>query len=531
MRKIKFLLVLYAFVISSVLSAEKFSYVDLVKRMIDLESLAVLPVPGEVCAQWSSYDRASKYDEATGKYVEWGANGDGRGIIRKEGDSQVLAEIEGPGCIWRIWSAAPKEGHVRIYLDGATTPTVDLPFIGYFNCKNEPFVYPSLVYVSSSGHNCYIPIPFQKSCKIVADDGWGDYYHFTYSKFPKGTVVPTFKRQLSPEEKKALETVNEFLANKLGTDPSTCSLFDGRRNELRVVRKLSVAPGRTSVVAILTGQRAITSIKVKVDPSSVRDIAVALRSVALSIKWDGEKDPSVWVPLGDFFGSGPGINKYKTLPMGMTDEYFYSYWYMPFSRRALIELVNDGKETLPLEVVITHAPLTKPADQLGRFHAKWHRDALMHCVEGRWPDWPMLVTQGRGRYVGVMLEVWNPEGGWWGEGDEKFFVDGEKFPSTIGTGSEDYFGYAWCNPTLFQKAFHSQTRNDGDNRGHVSVNRWHIGENVPFQSSFEADIEKYFGNDRPTLYACTVYWYLAPGGVDPYGPVSVDDRFFYIKNK
>ena len=69
----------------------------------------------------------------------------------------------------------------------------------------------------------------------------------------------------------------------------------------------------------------------------------------------------------------------------------------------------------------------------------------------------MLKTEGRGRFCGVMLHVWNPRGGWWGEGDEKFFVDGEKFPSTFGTGSEDYFGYAWCHPGLFQRPFHAQT--------------------------------------------------------------------------
>ena len=70
--------------------------------------------------------------------------------------------------------------------------------------------------------------------------------------------------------------------------------------------------------------------------------------------------------------------------------------------------------------------------------------------ERRAIDWTMLHTQGRGRFVGVELHVWNPKGGWWGEGDEKFYIDGEKFPSTFGTGSEDYFGYAWCNPTPFQ---------------------------------------------------------------------------------
>ncbi|MCX6907015.1 MAG: hypothetical protein NTY01_03115, partial [Verrucomicrobia bacterium] len=72
-------------------AAQQFTYLDLVKRLTDLEALAVLPEPGEKCQQWSSYDRASKYDEATGKYVKWDANGDGGGIIRKEGEFSVFA--------------------------------------------------------------------------------------------------------------------------------------------------------------------------------------------------------------------------------------------------------------------------------------------------------------------------------------------------------------------------------------------------------------------------------------------------------
>jgi hypothetical protein len=126
-----------------------------------------------------------------------------------------------------------------------------------------------------------------------------------------------------------------------------------------------------------------------------------------------------------------------------------------------------------------------------------------------------------------MLHVWNPRGGWWGEGDEKFFVDGEKFPSTIGTGSEDYFGYAWCCPQLFQNAYHNQTRNDGNNRGHVSVNRWHIADAIPFHKSFEGCIEKYYNNQRPTLYAGMAYWYVAPGGNDPYRPAPLSERVGY----
>jgi hypothetical protein len=180
-----------------------------------------------------------------------------------------------------------------------------------------------------------------------------------------------------------------------------------------------------------------------------------------------------------------------------------------------------------LEYQIATRPLSGDLSRYARFHAKWHRDALLPAEPERGIDWPMVKTEGVGRFVGVMLHVWNPRGGWWGEGDEKFFVDGEKFPSTFGTGSEDYFGYAWCCPSLFQNAYHNQTHNDGNNKGHVSVNRWHISDNVPFQKSFEGCIEKYYPNQRPTLYAAMAYWYLAPGGKDPYRAAPLSERTGY----
>jgi hypothetical protein len=483
----------------------------------------VLPVPGEKCQQWSSYDRASRYDEATGKYVAWDANGDGGGIIRREGDVSVVAEMEGPGVIWRIWSALADKGHVKIYLDGAAAPTIDLPFIGYFDGKNSPFDYPALVHNSGGGQNCYVPIPFQKSCKITMDKGWGSYYQFVYTTYPKDTVIPTFTPNLGVKEKAALARVDKFLTYDLGSDPA-----GKRQGEKSVSKTLSVPAGKSTTVATLKGKSAITAINVKFDPAAMSDAYKTLREVVLKISWDGEKTPSVWVPLGDFFGTAPGVNKHTSLPLGMsTDGDCYSYWYMPFTNGAKVEIQNDGKKPFPMQMSITTAPLTGATDQLGRFHAKWHRDAFLPAEKERAIDWTMLKAQGQGRFCGVMLHVWNPRGGWWGEGDEKFFVDGEKFPSTIGTGSEDYFGYAWCNPQLFQNAFHNQTISQG-NAGNVSVNRWQIADNVPFQKSFEGDIEKYFPNTNPTLYAATVIWYQAPGQADPYQPVtSIEDRNGY----
>jgi hypothetical protein len=504
-------------------AAETLTYADLIARMTRPELLAVLPPAGEACAQWSSYDRASRYDAATDKYVNWDANGDGNGVIRTEGDAVVMAEMQGPGCIFRIWSALSQQGRVKIYLDGNPEPVVNLPFKEYFTGKTAPFDFPALSYhleeQGSRGENLYFPIPYGKSCKITAEKGWGAYYHFNYVTFPPGTNVPTFTGVLAPEDRAALAAVNAFMRDGLGGDPA-----GPRQGEETAALPIALAPGAATSLAI-EGPRAITAIKAALRFENRAAEEAALRGLLLAIEFDSLAAPAVWCPLGDFFGTAPGINRYRSLMTGMTPEGAYAYWYMPFEKHATIRIVNEDAVPRGLELRITHAPLGRPFAGLGYFHAKWHRD-IFPLPRDRAPDWTMLRTSGRGRFAGVMLHVWNPRGGWWGEGDEKFFVDGEKFPSTIGTGSEDYFGYAWCHPGLFQRPYHAQTMTQ-DNRGHQSVLRWHLGDAVPFQKSFEACIEKYYPNSRGTLYACVACWYLSPDGVDPIGPTPAAERHGY----
>jgi hypothetical protein len=500
-------------------NSQKLSYTDLTRRLTDLEALALLPAPGDRCAQWSSYDRASRYDKATGKYLAWEANGDGHGIIRREGNQEVLAEMKGPGCLWRIWSAAPKSGHVRIYLDDAPEPEVDLPFSGYFDRKNAPFTRPALVHTVARGCNNYTPIPYQKSCRITADADWGEYYQFVFETFPTGTQVPTFKRNLSPNDAGALDKADRLLAacGPAETEPTGAT-----------VTGEGLLDDKGEISARFEGPAAIRCLRIKPElPPSPEDYNV-LRATWIQIRWDGEAEPSVWAPLGDFFGSAPGANSYRSLPLGLSrDGWWYCNWVMPFAKSAEVLIKNEGGTPLKMKCQIHTKPLAGDMGRFGRFHAKWHRDALPPAEPERAIDWTVLKTQGAGRFVGMMLHVWNPRGGWWGEGDEKFFVDDEKFPSTFGTGSEDYFGYAWCDPTPFQHAYHNQTHNEGNNRGHVSVNRWHIADSIPFQNSFEGCIEKYFPNQRPTLYAAMSYWYLAPGGRDPYPVVPLKERIGY----
>ena len=502
------------------------TYTDLTRHLWDPEKAALLPLQGETGAEFTTYSRASKYDEATGRYVGWGDNEDQMGILRMEGKDAVFAEMKGPGCIWRIWSAAPGAGHVRIYIDGKETPTADLPFTSYFDGKAAPFNRPNLVYIAARGHNNYTPIPFKKSCKVVGSPDWGGFYQINYTTFAPGTQVPDFSMNLSPADTTALDEADR----KLGARGECPTPMNGAPETIS--KSVTVAPGQTALVAQIEGPRAITALRADIAnlPKSPADQKL-LRDLCIKITWDDAKEPAVWAPFGDFFGTAPGANTFQSLMSGLkADGTWYSYWYMPFAKSARVELVNESGEPQQATFDLTTAPLTHPAADYGQFHAKWHRNAFASDILERTIDWTLLKTTGRGRFMGTMLHIWNLHPGWWGEGDEKFFVDGEKFPSSFGTGSEDYFGYAWCDYHLFDQAFHGQTVAQEHNDGQTCVHRWQLADNVPFQKSFDGGIEKYFSDRHPTLYAATVYWYLAAGGTDPYQPVPVADRDAYWTN-
>ena len=387
-----------------------------------------------------------------------------------------LADLVGQG---------PRRG-VKVYLDGSKgTGRRSPPSRITSAAIRAPLAYPAPSYDLAEhgcrGQNLYIPIPYQKSCKIVAEKDWGRYYQFVYTTYPAGTKVPTFSTELAAENAPLLKQVNDRCAGRIGGKAE--GLPDGPDAERKSVR----VDGETTVrVAELAGPRMITSIQARVPLGDRDDQMAALRQLCLQITFDGEEKPAVWCPLGDFFGTAPGRNDYTNWVTGMTEDGFYANWVMPFGKRALVELVNDGNKARHVELKIVSRPLGRPFEGMGHFHCKWHRDAH-RLPEDRWPDWVMLKTEGRGRFLGVMLHVWNPRGGWWGEGDE--VLRRRREVSTFGTGSRTT-GYAWCDPGLFQRPFHAQTMTMG-NKGHQSVLRWQISDNVPFQTSR--------GNDREVL--------------------------------
>jgi hypothetical protein len=527
------LIIWFGFYATAAMGGVSYSYVDMIGRLTNLEQLAQLPAVGEISAEWTSRDRASTYNSDSGQYMNWGANNDDSGNFGTQPDGGiVLAQMKGPGCLWRMWTAVAGPGHVKIFLDGSNTPAVDMSSQDYYNRSQPPFNYPSLNYSVCGGFDSYLPIPYNASCKVVAYGNWGRYFHFGYSTFASGTTVPTFMTNLTAAELMALSNVDNFFKNHLGSDPA--GVRDG---EIITTNSYAIAPGQTVANLNLSGSGAITGFMVRVENVS-GDSAPwqVLRELTVSMFWDGETNPSVWAPLGDFFGSSCGFIPYQSIPLGMqSNGWMYCCWYMPFASGAKIVLGNDGAAARNVDVIVARAPLTKPISSLARFHAKWHRGTYV-AGNGRSPDYRFLATSGQGRFVGLAMHVYqntdfNPNGPWWGEGDEKFFVDGEKMPSWFGTGSEDYFGFAWGTPGYFSRPYHSQLLAPPGNLfapGNRALNRFHITDNVPFQSGFDGCIEKWqYTDESKTRYAVMPCWYLAAGGIDSYVPQPLNVRTNY----
>jgi len=194
---------------------------------------------------------------------------------------------------------------------------------------------------------------------------------------------------------------------------------------------------------------------------------------------------------------------------------------MPYEKSAEVEVVNMGKQPAKVKLAAVAVPC-EWTDRSMRFHAKWR--SVFDFPTRPMVDWNYLAAKGKGVFAGVSFAIDNPVKDWWGEGDEKIYVDGETFPSHFGTGTEDYYGYAWCCNEKFVHAYHNQPRCDGPgNYGRTSVNRFHILDRIPFQKDFRFDMELWHWKECQVNMAVTAYWYARPGATDEFKAVQEAD--------
>jgi len=253
--------------------------------------------------------------------------------------------------------------------------------------------------------------------------------------------------------------------------------------------------------------------------------------------WDGESTPSVEVPIGDFFGLGNGqYFLFQSAPLAVgSSKALNSFLAMPFQRSAIISVTNEGEFNVDnfyynIDMRVYPKPLSP--DTL-YFHAQqrqctpcrgWTNDWKTNGdkkvdkkpnLDGK-ENYVFLEAQGRGHFVGVTLSVLQNQDGWWGEGDDMFFIDGEQKPSINGTGSEDYFLGAWDfgEQPFSYRLFGAPVKGDELAGSRSSVYRFHPDSPIPFTKSIRASIEHGHANHRSDNYFSVAYWYQT----EPHSP-------------
>jgi hypothetical protein len=372
----------------------------------------------------SSYDRTGGNDDGfSGKYS----------YVRKEDGGLVLADLKGPGCIYRIWTPTPTDDPMEFYFDGEKTPRIRLKFRELFTGDHPPFLSP-IAGSGAGGFVSYFPLLFRKSCKVMIRAEKVQFYQINYARYPEDFVIKTFEPDMLPEDATRLDRARE-LWNSAGGDISGHCAFP--EDTLRVLKSSRVlTPGGTVALFEIKRPGRIAGLRLK--PADA--LAGKARAVLIKMTWDGDPGPAVICPAGDFFGAGWGEPAVRSLLAGTKDNTDYFYFPMPFDRSARIELVSEasGGDAIDVQAELVFASRPRTGQE-GRFYASWHRENP--TIPGR--PFTFLDVRGRGHVVGCILQAQGLEPGStpFFEGDDQTAIDGK--PAINGTGSEDFFNGGW----------------------------------------------------------------------------------------
>ena len=535
----KIILIIYLFVLTVPVVAQCYdiSFTELLDEMTDPSSHTKWPAYEYVCLQSSSYSRESvtpataaedgKHHPESG--YDWGKgwfeNHDYNNYLREEtvdGQTEyVMLEDNGPGVVLGFWTAYingyldGEGGDYIFYIDGAEKPVIKMhnkALVGGTGLVGYPFSYVAPTKTENLtclGHNLVLPIPYGKSCKISfrpydpskTADTHGHFYQIIYRSYKSGVAVESFDENTMKKYAKEIYACGVKLTGDKSIQADDVHKADG----------CSLASGAKKTL-VLRGERCITSLSVQLAAS---DISKALSGMILKIRFDGEQ--TVECPVGNFFGVGSKQLSHNTFYVRTNpDGMMTAYWVMPFSKKAEVILENQSTSSVELKVFhITSKPCIWEPDRSMHFYAWYNETKNVDCSTKF--DYNFVTITGKGRYVADGLTIYNDSQNeksvkWWGEGDEKIFVDDESFPSHFGTGTEDYYRYAHCRPETFSYPNVSQPIGDGNKTPGLTVNnRYRLLDDIPFEKSLAFFMEIWHPYCYRMDYAPATFWYALPG--------------------
>ncbi len=461
------------------------------------DALLLRARPGVKAASFSSYDRTGgNNDGFSGAYSK----------LREEDGNSVIAEMEGPGCIQRLWmthSSGEEDGllerkgeHIRIYLDGSDVPALDAPLEHLFDNSLEHFPYP-LAGHGIGGFYSYIPIPYRKSCKVVVEGLGVRFYQLNYATYPSDDGVNTFQMELTDEEREMLRKAAARWSDPLG---------QLRETEARTaVIPLKHQPGGSEPILFEHVLKSGSPMLVHGMVFEGIDEAFIAAS-RIEIACNDPKAVSISLPLAFFLGQAFDSGPFSSLFFGREGEAWYNRLPFVYSGSATVRLHS----ILPAEGVLTvyESPLGEPAEEFGVLTAQCHESlpALPDVYH------PLLQTEGKGHLAGLYLVTEGPSGlPYWLEGDDRFTIDGEL--RIHGTGTEDYFNCGWyaldgrLNGPDARPSHGFPVYGLADNTMRAAAFRWHYSDVVPFDRSMDFVIEHGEANRHVANYRSVAFWY------------------------
>lgn len=461
---------------------------------------------------WSSCDRASVAPNRPG----WFANNDRNQFVRDETNAagkveHVLLDAKGPGAIVRFWMTfdrVPDGGLLRIYVDGKK----EVEGKGFEILSGRGLCGAPLAAsvserspLAKRGHDLYLPIPYATSCKVTLEAELSAsacaYYNVETRTYPADTPVESFSRAALAAARADVEAANAALAARIDFPLP-------KGVEAKALKDVPLKACEEQAFSF-AGPGAIREIALDVNFGVWSPNQPMPEEIFIVVDCDGER--TVEVPAIAFFGTGSTLRDFNTRFTAKCGGVMKSRWVMPFKTSARVA-VRGGKYAVPLRSFsVTAGAYDWQESRSLHFRSSWtpyrqiptrqkgdHRDLNYLTVKG-----------GAGRLVGCGLSIANPANIWWGEGDEKIFVDGEAVPSYIGTGTEDHYGYAWCRGEEFSHPFLAQPDGRGNMSPGVSVNLRHrVLDAVEFTRSLVFDMELWHWRDCRVDYDAWCWYYF-----------------------
>lgn len=455
-----------------------------------------------------------------------GDNFDGWGFDGIDGDTNVLLDVDGPGCIHRMFTGKLGDevagSRIQIFLDGKEAPLFDLPVDDFFADSGGPFTPPLVTLLSYPG--VLMPIPFSEHVRVQlrSDDpepNWGGYWQIAYTVYGDDVPVKSLEWPLAPRVQDEVGRVADTWLAAL--EPPEWP------DEWAVSESLAIAAGETGTVEI-EGCGEIRTMRVAVTPRTPE----VMRDIRLRIAWDGLDFASIDVPLGYFFGHGDyeaddTEAHFDSLLLGAGPGHATIRLPMPFEGGAMLSFENLSDvdvDELGVDLDISECE-SLPLDR-GRLHAFWHERPAALVDAPTFgplsvPGHVVLEREGRGKYVGALLGVDWPHEQWWGEGDWLIWSDEDGWPPSYhGTGTEEYFNSGFVE--LDRMAISGHVKTDP---GPVMLYSFHLNDAFSFEENIRVAVETLGLFDGDTIlqetnppWRTTAYYYAVPAqpaGSDP----------------